>query len=298
MNRASWLVAGLGAGILAGLMVGRAFTPAPDVARASTETSAAAAFAPTPLPAIIQPEARAQGTAPNAADATAPAGTTADDLRLLGTMTGQPGEQVALIENARTQWQDFYSVGDTIQPGVTLVDIAGDRVTIRRNGQLETLTLVTAPVERGPKPGRTMARAAAEASVYRVYNEMRYVGPAADAHATRPRRTPQDERHSLAVAKFQQAHGMTLATAILSAGVKPRVIGSEPAGLVLRDLGSRSVLADLGFHEGDVLLSATGVPLDRPSDLAILAEDFDGDVPMWVRVERGGTPRYLLFDFG
>ncbi len=299
MHRALWLVLGLAVGLLTGLQVGRALAPAPDVASAGSEVATQA-----PVSAVASSPTRApvaRTAAPAAAAAIPPSRQLPParrDLRLLGTITGRPEERIALIEKAASGAQDIYSLGDTIQAGVRLVRIEANSVVLDRRGRLEVLHLTGSelPGEATAGSGRTGADVPTPGP-YRVYNEMSHVGPAADAHAARPRKTSLDEHLRLVPATFQREHGMTLATALLSAAVGPRVINGMPAGLTLRDLGSGGVLTSLGFHEGDVLLSATGVPLDRPSDLAILAEDFEGGRRMWVRIERGGAPRYLLYEF-
>ncbi|MGE0684530.1 MAG: type II secretion system protein N [Candidatus Binatia bacterium] len=66
-------------------------------------------------------------------------------LRLWGTAVGDTGSTFAIIEDLGTRTQGLYHKGDSILPGVILVEVHWDRVVIYRNGRRETLTLPTTP---------------------------------------------------------------------------------------------------------------------------------------------------------
>ena len=87
--------------------------------------------------------------------------------------------------------------------------------------------------------------------------------------------------------------GMTVAPAA-------SVAGAGTAGVVVVDVDPKSVAADRGFREGDVILEVGGKSVSSSADVrdAIKAARADNKDSVLIRVRSGGTPRYVPVPIG
>jgi hypothetical protein len=70
--------------------------------------------------------------------------------------------------------------------------------------------------------------------------------------------------------------------------ISPRLVAGAPKGLVAGNIPAGSIYGDLGFREGDMLLSVNGVPLGDVSQKLEPFRALHGKRSFWVEVERDG----------
>jgi hypothetical protein len=70
--------------------------------------------------------------------------------------------------------------------------------------------------------------------------------------------------------------------------IRPRLVAGAPKGLMIGNIPAGSIYGDLGFREGDVLLSVNGVPLGDVSQKLEPFRALHGKRSFWVEVERDG----------
>ena len=186
-----------------------------------------------------------------------PVRVTALDLVLYGTrMNAVTGRGSAIIAGNDGVQQNFL-IGDEVIPGVKLVAVAFDNVTLERGGARESLFIdqsddVT-PVS--PEPPQPVANSAG----------------AGQPEATRP-----DGNNN---------------AALLATGVSflPRQDGSKVTGLSVNAQGDGAVFKRLGFREGDVIVAYDGNKITSAKDTnALIAKARPGS-RFSVLVERGAN---------
>lgn len=179
-----------------------------------------------------------------------PAVVTSLSLKLFGVRvdeaTGRGSAIIAGPDNVQTSW----SVGEAIQPGVTLKSVGYDSVVISRGGADETLYLdqsSAAPVAAAPAP--------ANAGLLST--------PANQASAP----------GALGLADLQQLN------------LAPRQSGGRVTGVVPR--GDPDLLGRLGLQPGDVIVQVSGRPIAGPGDLQQAAATLRRGGNLSIAVERG-----------
>jgi general secretion pathway protein C len=184
------------------------------------------------------------------AQGTGPQVVTSLQLTLFGTRqddaSGRGGAIIAGPDGVQTS----YAVGDEIQPGVKLVAVAFDHVTVERGGAQEDLFL-----DQSGATGASDGTAAAVSTM--------------QAPATLP------------------ASGITAASIRQEIGFIPRIDDGRISGLVVRSQGDGAVFRAAGLRDGDVVTSIGGRPVTGPQDLDRIATDFRAGGNLPVLVERG-----------
>jgi len=173
-------------------------------------------------------------------------------LTLFGTRQNEAtGGGSAIIAGADGV-QNSYAVGDEVQPGVKLVAVAFDHVTVERGGVGEDLFLDQSVPATPIAPG----------------------GPAAPGAAP-------------AVAPPAAPGGVTAASIRQDIGFIPRLDGGRVSGLVVRPVGGGAAFRAAGLRDGDVVTSVGGRPVTGPQDLDRVVADFKAGGNLPLTVERG-----------
>ncbi|WP_066650653.1 MULTISPECIES: type II secretion system protein N [Sphingomonas] len=193
-------------------------------------------------------------------DAAAPAQAQADvvtslQLTLFGTRINEATGRGGAIIAGPDGEQKSYAVGEEVQPGVTLKEVAFDHVVLTRSGRDETLYL--------DQSGRTGSPDAMP-------------GPGAQPGATgAPGSPPAD------------GAGVTLAQVRSDVGFIPRIDGGKVTGLVVRPQGSGATFRKIGLKEGDIVTQIGGRPVTGPGDIEALSGQFAKGGSISITVERG-----------
>ncbi|GAM00675.1 type II secretion system protein N [Sphingomonas parapaucimobilis] len=182
----------------------------------------------------------------------APAAVTTLQLTLFGTRLDEASGRGSAILAGPDGVQRSVSVGEEIQPGVTLKAVAFDHITIDRGGATEDLYL-----DQSDAPP-----AAAGASALGA--------PSVQAPGSVP-----------------PAGGVAIAQLRSDIGFIPRLDGGRVSGLVVRSQGSGAAFRAAGLREGDIVTALGGRPVTGPGDLDRLAADFAQGGSLSITVERG-----------
>lgn len=194
------------------------------------------------------------------AGAGGPVAVTGLNLRLFGTRedqaTGRGSAIIALPDGV----QSSYGVGEEIMPGVTLVTVAADNVTISRNGVMEQLFLDQSTPAPGaaPAPPPPAGTAPPQPVV---------VAPAPAPAAPNP---PPIQ-------------------------MQPRVSNNQITGLAVSPGGDGQAFRAAGFAAGDVITSVNGQRVISAEQAVALVRQAGGQAA--VTVDRGGRAVQLTVRF-
>jgi general secretion pathway protein C len=185
--------------------------------------------------------------------ANGPATVTSLQLKLFGVRVDEATGRGSAIISGPDNVQMSYSVGEAIQPGVTLKSVGYDNVVIEHGGAAETLYIdqsgaapIAAPLAPPPANTGLLSNPAGQT-----------IAPGA-----------------VSLAQIQA--GLTLA---------PRQAGGRVTGLVPR--GDSALLARLGLQTGDIVVQVSGRPISSPDDLQRAAAGLARGGNLSIAVERG-----------
>lgn len=163
--------------------------------------------------------------------------------------TGRGSAIIAGPDNVQTS----YSIGEAVQPGVTLKSVAYDSVVIQRGGAEETL----------------------------------YLDQSSAAQVAAPPVAPSANTGLLsAPAGFTSAPSAVEMSDLQSQlNLAPRQAGGRVTGLVPR--GDPAFLARIGLQPGDIIVQVAGRPIGSPEDLQRAAAGLRRGGNLSIAVERG-----------
>lgn len=191
-------------------------------------------------------------------DATAPVQAQADvvtslQLALFGTRLNEATGRGGAIIAGPDGEQKSFAVGEEVQPGVTLKEVAFDHVVLTRSGRDETLY-----IDQGVRTAAPDATAGASAQP---------VAPGAPPPAG--------------------GAGVTLDQVRSDVGFIPRIDAGKVTGLVVRPQGSGATFRKTGLKEGDIVTQIGGRPVTGPGDIDALSSQFAKGGNISITVERG-----------
>ena len=184
------------------------------------------------------------------------------NLKLFGVREDRASGRGSAIIGTPDGQQRSFAVGDEIVPGVRLVAVGFDSVTIDRGGVSEQLFLD----QSEPATVRRRARARA---VRLASSPM--IGAA-----------PGAPRSSIATdVQFQ-----------------PRLNGNQVSGVIVRPQGSGDAFRAAGFAPGDVIVAVNGQRISSADQARALAGRFNGRGEVTVTVDRDGRSLPLRVRLG
>lgn len=198
-------------------------------------------------------------------------------LRLLGTAVRNHGEAFAIIEDHTTQLQGLYRKGQTIAPGVTLVQVEWDRAIIEREGRRETLLLPTEPASPGAARG------------------VKVSAPSLDTPAAGVSQVAPDTFH---IARQEVERAMANLNDIFTQvrAVPYTTPDGVPQGFRLFSIKVDSLIDRLGFKDGDIVQRVNGVEVTDPGTAFALLQDLRGSSQVRVDVLRNHQPVTLSYE--
>jgi len=243
-----------------------------------------------PAAAILSADLFGKAGQPTSVDVPAP--DTLGEVRLLGVMARRDGGGQALFRlpaGAR-----LVATGEDVQPGLRLVSVRIDGVTLRDGGGERVLSL------RPPPGARPASNAASASNPVSTSN----AGPAGSPPATRIAAAPDASRMNVApgAPKCQPPAGFRGDVVRLNVELVGGLISQpdtwrsmvEPAGgaLVVRETAGFGQM--VGLQQGDRLEQANGIALTVPDDIvAAVLRPLAANQPVRVSGRRNGQPREL-----
>jgi len=198
-------------------------------------------------------------------------------FKLWGTAVREHERAFAIIEDQSTHAQGLYREGETVAPGVTLVQVGWDQVTLERNGRRETLTL---PTDAPSTPTQPVV-----------------------ITATPALHQDQDGVHQVAQDTFQidrreVDHAMeNLNDLFTQVRAVPYADGNGATqGFRLFSIKPQSLIERLGLKNGDIVQRVNGVELSDPSTAFSLLQDLQGHSQVRIDVLRNRQPVTLSYE--
>lgn len=226
-------------------------------------------------PAAAAPSSRNRGATTGTA---AVAATPRADLKLIGTVTGSDEDSLALI--MANNEINAYRPGDALPGGGQLLAVARNVAQIENaDGSLSLLQLhqdpstSTAPAPRQQSPALPPASQTDS-------EDIRPVAP---------------NRWLIEGGVVEQARG-NLGEVLKSARMEPRLVNGATDGFVIAMLQPGSLLSQMGFRRGDVVLQVNGMPLDSPEKALQIFQQLREARSLRVHVERQGQPSVFEYE--
>ena len=185
-------------------------------------------------------------------------------LKLWGTVTGDPQQSYAVIEDTQKREQNLYRVGDNIQQA-TLKAILRAKVVLTVNGQDEVLAMED--LKQGPSSRPTPSAVGRQI-----------------ATAPRPVRA---QRVSLRRTMIDEAI-QDVSKLMTEIKIQP-----HEEGLALSDIKPNSIFRRMGLRNGDILKSVDGQQIRSVDDALKLYESLKSADKVSVELQRRGTDRQI-----
>lgn len=173
------------------------------------------------------------------------------NLGLFGIRAGANGGSAIIAGEDKVQ--KFFAVGEEIMPGVRLEAVFPDRVSIRRNGVAESLSLDARRDGNGAPAAMVVAAVPVSAQ---------------------------------AVAAAEGRIRGTAQTFLTSVRVRPRAGG----GLILESAAS-GILEQTGLAAGDIIVAVNGVPVNDAAAVMSMAATLAGADRVALDIERNGQSK-------
>ncbi len=232
--------------------------------------SSAPAAAPASSPGS-RTRSKTAGTTPVAAPPRA-------DLKLFGTVTGSGKDSQALI--MANNELNTYRPGDALPGGGQLLAVDRNVAHIENaDGSLSLLQLHQEPSTSAAPPARGEPAAAPPTAQ-------------ADAGGIRP---IAPNRWRVEGSVIEQTRG-NLGEVLKSARMEPRLVDGATDGFVIAMLQPGSLLSQMGFRKGDVVLQVNGMPLDSPEKALQIFQQLREARSLRVHLERQGQPSVFEYE--
>lgn len=198
-------------------------------------------------------------------------------FKLWGTAVRERERAFAILEDLSTHVQGLYREGAMVAPGVTLVQVNWDRVTLERNGRRETLTL---PTDAPAAPTQPVVTAATPA-------------PHQDQDGVR-----QVAQDTFQIDRREVDHAMeNLNDLFTQVRAVPYADGNGASqGFRLFSIKPQSLVERLGLKNGDIVQRVNGVEISDPSTAFSLLQDLQGRSQVRVDILRNHQPVTLSYE--
>lgn len=163
-------------------------------------------------------------------------------IRLIGTVAGDARFAFAIIEDPFQKSHKIFRTNDTIAPGVKLLEISRNRITIERDGKREDVELASLDTLAQPRTGLSPQR---------------------------PSAPPLFEEPSQQGTQFIDRETVTAATEdmnklLTQARLVPNFTGGEADGFRIFSIVPSSIFDKVGLRNGDILFGINGTEIKDP----------------------------------
>jgi len=190
-------------------------------------------------------------------------------LKLWGTVTGQPTETYAVIEDTKLRKQTLYRVEDTVQNAI-VKEIHREKVILEVNGSYEVLEM-----EKNKSTSSSTAR--------RTGSSKR-----ASANPVQTNITLKRDKIDAAV--------NDLNTLMKQIRIRPHFKDGQPDGLTISGIRSKSIFSEMGLRNGDVIIGVDGNNIASVDDALKLYESLQSASGVQVQVRRRGQLRTIDYN--
>ncbi len=195
---------------------------------------------------------------------------TALNVALLGTVSGDHQNAVAVIQETAKRTQSLYKEGDTIQ-NATIIKILRGKVILRVGDKNQILTME----EQSPS-----SRQRPEVS-----------------GSIRPSR-PSEPGTTITLDRSMVAESMENLNELISqVRVQPHYKDGQADGLMLSQVRPNSIFTKMGLRNGDIIQGVDGEPITSPDEIMELYEELKSGSSMSLQISRRGQEKMLNYRF-
>lgn len=195
---------------------------------------------------------------------------TALKVALLGTVSGDRQNAVAVIQETIKRTQSLYKEGDTIQDA-TIIKILRGKVILRVGNKNQILTMEeqsTSP-RKGPGASRSTSRSA-----------------------------PPQPGTTITLDRSMVAQSLENMNELISqVRVRPHYKDGEADGLMLSQVRPNSFFTKMGLRNGDIIQGVDGEPMTSPDDIMDLYEELKSGSSVSLQIGRRGQNKTLTYRF-
>jgi general secretion pathway protein C len=201
-------------------------------------------------------------------------------VALLGTVTGNPQNAVAVIEETGKRKQGLYKVGDSIENAVIKMILRG-KVVLRVENRDEILTMEEAAAQGAEKKGPGSR-------------------PRERGTTTKGRRAsrPSERGTTITVSRSEVEQSLENVNKLLSeVRVRPHFRNGKPDGLALSRIKKGSLFAKLGLKNGDVVQGMNDSNIESPDDMMALYKKLKSGSRVKLQIKRRGQTETINYRF-
>jgi general secretion pathway protein C len=195
---------------------------------------------------------------------------TALNVALLGTVSGDRQNAVAVIQETAKRTQSLYKEGDAIE-NATILKILRGKVILRVGDKNQILTMEEQSTSSPRRPG--------------VSRSLRPPG------GPEPGTTITLDRSTVT----QSLENMN--ELISQVRVRPHYKGGEADGLMLSQIRPNSIFTKMGLRNGDIIQGVDGEPVTSPDEIMGLYEELKSGSSVSLQIGRRGQKRTLNYRF-
>lgn len=198
------------------------------------------------------------------------------NLKLWGTVSGDPEKAYAVIEDTQKREQNLYRVGDTIQQA-TVKMVLREKVVLNVNGKDEVLTMEELDESPGGGPR---------------YAASRSYSPRMPSSMPRP---SGEQRISINRNMIDEAF-QDMNKLMTDIAITPHNENGELVGLNLNRIKPNSIFRRMGLRNGDVLMGVDGKPILSVEDAMSMYQSLQSADNVQVQVKRRGRDRTINYN--
>ena len=195
---------------------------------------------------------------------------TALKIALLGTVSGDRQNAVAVIQETTKRTQSLYKEGDTIQDA-TVIKILRGKVILRVGNKNQILTMEEQATSSRKGPGASRS----------------------------PRRsTPPQPGTTITLDRSMVSKSLENMNELISqVRVRPHYKDGEADGLMLSQVRPNSFFSKMGLRNGDIIQGVDGEPITSPDDIMDLYEELKEGSSVSLQIGRRGQNKTLTYRF-
>jgi len=195
---------------------------------------------------------------------------TALKIALLGTVSGDRQNAVAVIQETTKRTQSLYKEGDTIQDA-TVIKILRGKVILRVGNKNQILTMEETSTSSRKRPG---------------------------ARSSNRRSAPAQPGTTITLDRSMVSKSLENMNELISqVRVRPHYKDGEADGLMLSQVRPNSFFSKMGLRNGDIIQGVDGDPITSPDEIMDLYEELKEGSSVSLQIGRRGQNKTLNYRF-
>lgn len=206
-------------------------------------------------------------------------------LSLLGTVAGDTGSARAIILDQRQRSQGIYRIGDSVQEAAIRQILRG-KVILRHGEKDEILTM--AEGEDKPKTAAKADQRRRPAGTARRPARARQVEEISGKEA---------EEETISIGQDVLQNSMNDINELMTqVRVRPYFRRGKSEGLIVSQIQSDSIFAQLGLSNGDIISSVNGKQMSSPEDAFGFYNGLKSGEAVSIEITRRGQKKIITYD--